>query len=116
LSILCGEAALIIFYFKWIPSPVFLPVIWVMGVTFAVYLIVHLLMLQKEHKLQISAPQWISNSYFWLFAAIFILAMDFWAWGKMEPTVLGIPLWVGYFVLLSAVQTIVMRQMIKKEN
>jgi len=116
LSILCGEAALITFYFKWVPSPVFLPVIWVMGITFAVYLVVHLVMLQKEKKLQISAPQWVSNSYFWLFAAIFILAMDFWAWGKMEPTVLGIPLWVGYFVLLSAVQTILMRQMIKKEN
>jgi hypothetical protein len=73
-------------------------------------------MIQKENRIQIAAPRWVSNIYFWLFAGIFILAMDFWAWGKMEPTLWGIPLWVGYFVLLSAAQTVVMRQMIKKEN
>jgi SSS family solute:Na+ symporter len=116
LSILCGEVALAAFYFKWIASPVFLPVIWVMMVTFSVYLFTHLVLLGKENSLQISAPQWLSNIYFWLFAGIFILAMDFWAWGKVEPTVWGIPLWVGYFVFLSALQTVVMLQMIKRKQ
>ena len=116
LSILCGEVSLSAFYFKWIASPVFLPVIWVMMVTFSVYLVTHLMLLWKENNLQISAPQWLSNIYFWLFTGIFILAMDFWAWGKVEPTVWGIPLWVGYFVILSALQTIVMLQMIKREH
>ncbi len=116
LSILCGESALIAFYFKWIVSPVFLPVIWVMLVTFAVYLIVHMVQLIKEGRLELSTPQWATNIYFWLFAAIFILAMDYWAWGDVEPTILGIPIWVGYFVILSALQTIVMIYLIRQEG
>jgi len=116
LSILCGEVALIAFYFKWIASPVFLPVIWVMMVSFSVYLVTHLVLLWKENSLQLSAGQWLSNIYFWLFTGIFILAMDFWAWGKVEPTVWGIPLWVGYFLMLSGLQTVVMLRMTKGEN
>jgi len=116
LSILGGEIALIAFYLKWIASPVFLPVIWVMIVTFSVYLVTHLVGLLREKSLQLSTPKWLSNIYFWLLAGIFILAMDFWAWTKVEPTVWGIPLWVGYFVFLSALQTVVMLHLIKREH
>jgi hypothetical protein len=42
--------------------------------------------------------------------------MDFWAWGKVEPIIFGIPLWVGYFVVLSALQTVVMVHLIRKEQ
>ena len=116
LSILCGEAALVAFYFKWISSPTFLPVIWVMVITFSVYLLTHAVLLRKESRLTITVPQWLSNPYFWLFAGIFVLAMDFWAWGKVEPTILGIPLWVGYFVILSVLQTIVMLRLIRNDD
>ena len=115
-SILCGEAALIAFYFKWISSPVFLTVIWVMIITFSVYLVTHAVLLLKESRLIIATPQWLSDPYFWLFTGIFVLAMDFWAWGKVEPTFWGIPMWVGYFVVLSALQTIVMLRLIKRRN
>ena len=115
LSILCGEAALMVFYFKWIVSPVFLPVIWVMIVTFAVYLIVHTLQLWKEGRLEFNMPEWTTNIYFWLCTALFVLAMDFWAWGKIDPTIMGIPIWVGYFVILSALQTIVMIYLVRQE-
>jgi SSS family solute:Na+ symporter len=114
LSILGGEGALIAFYFKWVASPAFLPVIWVMIVTFSVYLICHTLLRWKEGRLKISAPRWLTSPYFWLYAGIFVLAMDFWAWGKVEPTLWGIPLWVAYFAVLSALQTVVMLRMIKK--
>jgi SSS family solute:Na+ symporter len=116
LSILCGEGTLIAFYFKWISSTAFLPVIWVMIVTFSVYLITHTVLLWKENRLKFSAPQWLSNPSFWLLAAIFVLAMDFWAWEKVKPTLWGIPLWVGYFVILSALQTIVMIYWIRPEK
>jgi hypothetical protein len=49
-------------------------------------------------------------------AGIFFLAMDFWAWGKAEPTFMGIPLWVGYFIALSALQTVVMLRLVKMEG
>ncbi|CAB1055849.1 hypothetical protein D1BOALGB6SA_583 [Olavius sp. associated proteobacterium Delta 1] len=86
-----------------------------MMLTFSVYLIIYAVMLWKENRLETKAPEWLLNIYFWLFAGIFILAMDFWAWGNVEPAVWGIPLWVGYFVILSALQTVVMLRLIKKE-
>jgi SSS family solute:Na+ symporter len=116
LSILAGEAALIAFYFKWISSPVFLPVIWVMIATFSVYLIAHAVLSWKESRLRLAAPRWLSNPYFWLFAAIFVLAMDFWAWGKVEPTFWGVPMWVGYFIMLSALQTALMLGLTKTDH
>jgi hypothetical protein len=115
-SILGGEAALIAFYFKWISSPAFLPVIWVMIVTFSVYIIIHTVLLWKESRLKISSPKWLTDPYFWLLAGIFVLAMDFWAWGKVEPTVWGIPLWVGYFMILSALQTVVMLMLVNRKH
>jgi hypothetical protein len=87
-----------------------------MIVTFSVYLVTYTVLLWKENRLRISAPTWLMNPYFWLLAGIFILAMDFWAWEKVEPTFWSIPLWVGYFVILSALQTVVMVYLIRKEH
>ncbi len=115
LSILCGEGALIGFYSKLVSTHTFLPVIWVMAITFAVYIITHAIMLWREKSLQIYLPQWISNRYVWILLGIFILAMDFWAWGKIGPLAWGIPLWLGFFVVLSALQTIAMLYLVRKE-
>jgi SSS family solute:Na+ symporter len=113
LSILCGETALLGFYFKLFPKGAFLPVIWVMVTAFAVYLATHTILLWKDKALQFRKPDWLSNPYFYILALIFMAAMDFWAWGSIKPLFLGVPLWMGYFVLLSAVQTIVMAKLIK---
>lgn len=116
LSILCGEGALIGFYFKLLSANTFLPVIWVMMVTFTVYLIIHAIMLWRANAIQIHLPQWLSDRYNWSFLGIFILAMDFWAWEKATPLFWGIPLWVGYFVVLSALQTIAMVCLVRKKH
>jgi len=116
LSIGSGEAALIGFYLKWLPNSFFLPVIWIMLITFTVYLVTHSALLWQENMLQLRMPEWLYNRYVWLLSAIFLLAMDFWAWGRVEPVIFGIPLWVGYFVVLSALQTIVMVYLIRKEH
>lgn len=113
LSIICGESTLICFYFKLITIKIFLPVIWIMIITFLVYLITHIGLLWREKELHIRMPQWLYNRYVWLFIAVFLLAMDFWAWGRAEPVMFGIPLWVGYFIVLSAIQTIIMVFLIK---
>jgi solute:Na+ symporter, SSS family len=115
LSIICGEIALMCFYFKLFITDTFLPVIWVMITTFSVYLITHMLLLWREKTLHIQMPEWLYDRYVWLFFGIFLLAMDFWAWGKVEPVFFGIPLWVGYFVILSALQTIIMVYLINKK-
>ena len=116
LSILFGEALLIGFYFKWIPNPAFLPVIWVMLVTFSVYLTTHAVLLQHEGNFRLRTPEWLSNPYLWLFFGVFVLSMDFWAWGAVGPIIFGFPLWVGYFILLSAIQTVVMVCLLKKHE
>lgn len=115
LSIVCGEIALMCFYFKLFITDTFLPVIWVMITTFSVYLITHMLLLWREKTLHIQMPEWLYDRYVWLLFGIFLLAMDFWAWGKVEPVFFGIPLWVGYFVILSALQTIIMVYLINKK-
>ena len=84
--------------------------------TFLAYLITHIGLLWREKELHIRMPQWVYNKYVWLFVGIFLLAMDFWAWGRVEPVIFGIPLWVGYFIILSAMQTIIMIFLIKKES
>jgi len=115
ISIVSGEIALIFFYFKLFTTNTFLPVIWVMIITFFVYLITHMLLLWRGKALHIYKPDWLYDKYVWLFLGIFLFAMDFWAWGEVEPIFFGIPLWVGYFVILSALQTIIMVYLINKK-
>ena len=115
-SIICGESALICFYFKLVTTKTFLPVIWVMAITFLVYLFTHVFLLWREKTLQICLPEWLYDRYVWLLLVIFLLAMDFWAWGKVEPVFFGIPLWVGYFVGLSALQTVIMGHLINQTS
>ncbi|MDM8522537.1 sodium:solute symporter family protein [Desulfococcaceae bacterium HSG8] len=116
LSILFGEAALLLFYFKLIPSGIFLPVIWVMIVTFSVYLLTHMVLLLKEKAFQMALPDCFYSPYFYILTGIFFLAMDFWAWGKSQPVFMGIPLWIGYFIALSAIQTVVMLLWVRNEK
>ena len=115
LSILSGQATLFCFYFKLLKTDAFLPVIWVMAVSFGAYLLVHGIAAGKNSSLKLQRPAWLNDPYVWMSAAIFILAMDFWAWGKAGPIFAGIPLWVGYFVALSALQTIVMLGLMNRD-
>ena len=116
LSILAGETALVFFHFKLIsPSP-FLPIIAVMLVAFGVYLFVHLLLRMKEGHLSFRAPVWLTDRYFLMLMGIFVLAMDFWAWESKRPMIMGFPIWMGYFILLSAAQMAVVACMIRNES
>jgi hypothetical protein len=40
-----------------------------------------------------------------MMSVVFILGMDYWAWGKARPLVAGVPAWIGFFIFLSLVQT-----------
>jgi SSS family solute:Na+ symporter len=116
LSILAGEAALAAFHFKWIAAGPFLPVVWVMLTAFGTYLLVHLLLRAGEGNLSLRRPGWLTDRYFLMSAGIFALAMDFWAWGSVEPLIMGVPAWMVYFVLLSAAQMAVMARMIRDRS
>ena len=113
-SIVAGEAAVIAFYFGWLPSAAFLPVVWVMLVSFGVYLGVHALLGGWPRTLGSGTPAWLRDPCVYLQAGIFIMAMDFWAWERVHPVILGVPAWIGYFIGLSALQTVVMRHMLRR--
>lgn len=116
LSIVAGEAMVIFFYFKVVSAGIFLPVVWVMAVAFGVYLMVHAFLRHRHGGLAATVPGWITDPYFLMLGAIFLLAMDFWAWGRVTPLVFGVPGWIAYFVALSALQTVVMCCLVRSEN
>ena len=104
-SILVGQTLLIMFYFKLLSPGGFLPVVWVMLAVFATYLMVHLCVNHWHRQPAFTKPIWLTNQHVCIFAVIFILGMDFWAWEAVRPTLVGLPIWLFYFVLLSALQT-----------
>ena len=116
LSILCGEILLVAFYLKWIPTGGFLPVVWVMLTAFSTYLLPYGFLRWKEDAFEIRIPDWLRNPYTYLLALIFIMGIDFWAWGKVYPIIGGMPGWTWYFVGLSTLQMIVMGIMIRQDD
>ena len=116
LSILCGEAAVLVFYMKWLSPGVFLPVMWVMAIAFSAYLIVHLVLRIKDGGLEPQLPAWLTSRYTYLLGGIFIAGIDVWAWGKVQPVILGLPGWLWYFVGLSALQVAVMAFLVGEEG
>ena len=114
-SIVLGEAALLGFHLKLVSAGPVLAVVWVMAVVFAVYGAVHLLMTVREGLFRFRLPFWSANGYVILFAAVFLLGIDFWAWGAIRPLFWGVPWWLAYFVVLSALQTAIMAHMIRRE-
>ena len=116
LSILVGESVMLLFYFKVWVTKGFLPVVWVMLVTFVTYIITHGVKKYQTGLLTLSAPVWLSRIYLYVFIGIFILGMDFWAWDRATPMFLGVPAWIFYFVLLSALQTVGMVYMLRSSS
>ena len=116
LSILCGEAALVGFYLKWIPTGGFLPVVWVMLMAFAAYLLPHLYLVRREGAFGMRIPAWLRTPYTYLLGLIFVMGIDVWAWGKVYPLIGGMPAWIWYFVGLSALQMVVMGIMIYRND
>ena len=113
LSILTGESLMLLFYLNRLTPGPFLPVVWVMCGTFLIYVSTHLMLLGRAGRLHLYVPKWATNRYVYWMVALFILGMDFWAWDRIKPLFLGIPGWIGFFVFLSALQTIGMAHMLR---
>jgi solute:Na+ symporter, SSS family len=115
-SILAGEGLLLAFFAGWLSPGIFLPVVWVMAASFSAYLATHVFLSRRGGFKAFRLPLWWSDPYVYLMAGIFILGIDFWAWGAAAPLIVGIPAWIGYFILLSAAQTAVMALMIRSSG
>ncbi|MGB8719794.1 MAG: hypothetical protein WCD46_10845 [Desulfobacterales bacterium] len=87
-----------------------------MLVSFGVYLGVHAVLHRRPQGLRPGLPPWLRDPCVYLQAGIFILAMDFWAWDRVYPVFMGVPAWMGYFIGLSGLQTIVMLYMLQRRH
>ena len=112
-SILAGEAAVAVFFLGLIPAGPFLPVVWAAAAAFGGYLICHFVLLRREGSFSPSIPGWVRNPYLYFFSAIFTLSIDFWAWDRSTPLLLGLPAWLSHFAFLSAAQTAAMILMVR---
>ncbi len=98
LSIIIGEAMVFGYYFKLINTPGILPVVPIMAVTGAVFILISLFTSQENENTDIvfkigkSSLKWIP-----VFVILFILGNDFWAWGRKPVILAGLPLWVWYY-------------------
>ncbi len=101
-SILAGEALVVAYHFKLLPTWGLLPAVPVMAVSSLVYLAVQTL------AGGLSLPAFTRRGWLalLLFGGLFALAQDYWAWGQVGPILAGWPLWAWYFVGLSLLQTL----------
>jgi len=116
ISILLGQALMLLFYFKFLSPGIFLPVVWVMLVVFSSYLLVHLIVSCQYRHPSFTIPFWLTNRHVIAFSIIFALGMDFWAWNDPRPNMMGLPVWLFYFVFLSALQTCAMIWLVRYSN
>ncbi len=101
-SILAGEALVVAFHLKLLPTGGFLPAVPAIGVSLAVYLLVQAL------TGGLGLPRFTKRGWLGLilFGGVFAAAQDYWAWGRVGDLLAGWPLWAWYFVLLSLLQTV----------
>jgi SSS family solute:Na+ symporter len=115
-SILIGEGLVMAFYFKLLSAPGILPVVPILAATTVVFIGVSLLSTAPGENTGIVAPvrpgiwPWVL-----VFAGLFILGNDFWAWNRQPMFVIGLPLWVWYYVGLGVVLSLVYRVFVLRE-
>lgn len=106
-SILVGEAMVVLYHYKLLPTFGFLPVIPVVLVTTIVLVagsLVRPAPLLRGFDSRLSAfARPTARGWRWsaVFGLMFLAANDFWAWHRTRPSVLALPLWFWYYVGLT---------------
>ena len=106
-SIIVGETLVALSHFHLIPTGNFLPAVPIIAATFMAYIVIA--GIQSMRSLAFSLPSGRTIIFSAGFVVIFVMAIDWWQWRASTPTIFGFPYWMGYFVLLSAIQTVLMK-------
>jgi len=113
-SIIAGEALVFLFYFNVLRVPGIQPVVPAVAAAALVFIAVSLFFPGRGGNTALVLPAGKGSLLRALpFAVLFLLANDFWAWGKAPRFFLGLPLWVWYSiglgVLLSVAYLLLLR-------
>ncbi len=108
-SIVVGEALVVAYHLKWLPTFGTLPVVPVVGATALVLALGGLLLGGRRHVAPVQLVPGLSRraklGWACAFVLLFVAANDFWAWGDSRAWFLGFPWWVwmcaGLCVMLS---------------
>jgi SSS family solute:Na+ symporter len=106
-SVLVGEALVFLFYFDVVRVPGVQPVVPAVTAAALVFVLVSVAAPWRKDNPGIAAP--VGRSAWVLsipFAIVFLLANDFWAWGRTPVLVLGLPVWVWYSIGLCALLSV----------
>lgn len=115
-SIVAGEGLVLAFYFNVLSAPGILPVVPILAATAVVFIVVSLLSTAPGENTGIVAPvqpgiwPWVL-----VFSGLFILGNDFWAWNREPVFVIGLPLWVWYYVGLGVILSLVFKVFVLRE-
>ena len=121
LSIIIGEIFVLLYYFKLIKTPEIHPFLLILFITTLTLIVASLLTNAKDENIKIvfKIDKKITP-WFFIFIFIFILANDFWNWGRNPRLYFGLPGWIWYFfilgIMLSFLYLIFSRWLTKKEN
>ena len=110
-SIISGEALVLLSYVGKFPSGGFLPAVPIIVLAFAVYFVVSFT--RGKGGVGILLPSRRTMLFSLLFLSLFVLAIDWWWWNDSASYLWGFPFWVIYFIILSAIQTLLMRWWLK---
>jgi SSS family solute:Na+ symporter len=100
-GILAGETVTVASALKLVELPGMLPVIPVLAVTVVVFVAGSLLENDTAANRSLAAPpRRGTGGWAAVFALLFVLGCDFWAWGRAPVFVAGLPLWVFYYGVL----------------
>jgi Na+/proline symporter len=115
-SIVVGEGLVIAFYLKILNVPGILPIVPILIVTSLVFVVVSLSSRSPGENAEIVFPikagiwPWVV-----VFGLLFLLGNDFWAWNRDQIRLLGLPLWVWYYIGLGIILSIVYRVFVRRE-
>jgi SSS family solute:Na+ symporter len=106
-SIIVGEGMVLAFYFKILKVPGILPIVPIFAVAAVVFVIVGLLTRADAENPDIVVPvrpdiwPWVV-----VFALLFVLGNDYWAWNREPLRLAGLPLWVWYYIGLGVILSV----------
>jgi SSS family solute:Na+ symporter len=109
-SILLGEFMVLCYYFNLIRTECIFPVVPIMAVSAATFVLGSLFFPQGRENTSIVFKV-KPESFPWIpiFAVTFILGHDFWAWGRAPILIGGLPAWVLYYFGLGVLLSILFR-------